>query len=236
MTSEQTLVVAFAAFVGSAGTILTAMAFYIRSNANAIKTNSDTAGYAEKARADVEVLRERSASNVTDKLVEIAAASMKIQQDGLKIQQEMVEVARANGQAFNENAAQMRGMVAMQDDHTKLLRTTAQSIDDVQSQVAGITKVTTTLQTDIEGTLGGQYGAIVAALTGIGVQLAALVTSSATNATIEARLTEITQELRLTHKQFMEKLSPLVLKHLGEITDENHAENGIANHPILPSE
>jgi uncharacterized protein YoxC len=141
----------------------------------------------------------------------------------------MVAVTRDSTRAAGENAAELRGMIAMLSDHSKVVRNATISMDEVAVQIPGmktelhaIHETTSSLQTDIEGTINEQFGPIVVAMTNVGIQMAALVVAVQTkDGEINGRLTQLITDFQAAETRLMKVLEPIVLKHtLGDPTHE----------------
>lgn len=209
------------AFITALAGLITALGFYVRERA---KTRS----YVERQRSDGARLQEESRVNRDNTLAEIA-------KQGLATQQKMIEAVEKNTRAYEDlsrtstqNAAETRGMFIMLDNHTRAVRTATIAMDEMAEKFPAITtelhdirEVTTTLQTDIEGSISEQFKPIVAALEGIGTSITILVAAmQSKDVALDSQLAAIVSEFRSTHRELMTKLEPIVLKHLGELINE----------------
>ncbi len=203
--------------IGTAlGVLITAIAFAIRQwSLTRSKTDGD--------RSTGQLAINTAQAEGMKTLASIASQSLDVQKD-------LRDVIRENGVAFNQNAAEMRGMLAMLDGHNKILRDTVLTVDDMSAQVTGISKVTTTLQTDIEGSLTGQIGPVVIAIQGIGKQLDTLNTTLQTKdeATIKL-MGQLQFSFGALETTLLKMLEPIALRTLNDIQTV-HTENGDIKH------
>ncbi len=177
--------------------------------------------YVDRARADGDLITEKSYAGALDVLAKIADRTLTVQ--------EKISVSIDNNTtAIRESAAETRGMIAMLDSNTKAVRVVAIAVDDMAGQLPslhtelkGIASVTSTLKTDIDGSLTHQLGPIVTALTTIGVQLTALVMA------VQSKDAEINTRLNLLIEDFKQAEGRLILglKLISEFntSSDNHA-------------
>ncbi len=200
--------------IGTAlGVLITAIAFAIRQwSLRSTKTDGD--------RSTGQLAIDTAQAEGMKTLASIASQSLDVQKD-------LRSVIVENGKASSDAAAQMRGMLLMLDGHNKLLRDTALAVDDVNAGIAGISKVTTTLATDIEGSLTGQIGPVVIAIQGIGKQLDTLNTTLQTKdeATIKL-MGQLQFAFGALETTLLKMLEPIALRTLQDI----HTENGDIKH------
>ncbi len=191
------------------GVLITAIAFAIRQwSLTRSKTDGD--------RSTGQLAIDTAQAKGLETLNTIASQSLDVQKD-------LRTVIIENSKASSDAAAQMRGMLLMLDGHGKLLRDTALAVDDVSAGIAGISKVTTTLQTDIEGSLTGQLGPVVIAIQGIGKQLDILNTTLQTKDEATIKLMERLQfSFGALETTLLKMLEPIALRTLSEI----HPDNG----------
>lgn len=184
----------------------------------------------DKARAEGYTLQERTSNTAIETLAEIA-------KQGVVIQQSMVETVRELGRTMNDNASQMRGMILMQETHSKGLRDVVENVDEVSSvipkiddKLGAINAVTATLETDIGESISQQFGPIVIALTEIGAKLSELVNAvSAKDNEINARLTILITDFHSAETRLMKALEPIVLKHIKDFLPADMAAESPAN-------
>jgi hypothetical protein len=211
------------AFYGLLGSLLTA---FVGAIAYGMRERSKTRSYTEKKRADGDLVTEESQAKSLVTLTEIASRSV-------DVQREMVAVTRDSTRAAGENAAELRGMIAMLNEHSKIVRNATISMDEVAVQIPGMktelhaihettSSLQTNIQTDIEGTMNEQFGPIVVAMTNVGVQVAALVVAVQTkDGEINSRLTQLITDFQAAETRLMKVLEPIVLKHtIGELPHE----------------
>lgn len=188
--------------IGGVGGILGALAMRIRYNSQA---NS----HAVTTRADGDLIAEKSRAGVLADISEIAKT-------GVQTQKEVIAVVRENTNAFNENAAEMRGMVAMSKELTQALRNATVGMDETHVNITAIkTDMTTTagvlksLPTELES-INTQFGPVVDELKGIGIRIAQ------TN----DRLTELFTEFRGAERRVLAILEPYALAQAEKIRSQ----------------
>lgn len=184
MTIEQ------AAIVSAISVLVTALAFWVRENG---KSRS----YEGKARADGYTTQENSRADANSAMIEIA-------KQGNVFLEKMITVVQENTRVNGENSARMQGMTMMLDGFSSVLKNTVVGMDDLQGQFpalnSGIAKISQA-QTNLEGTIGDQFGPVVEELRGIGTRIAQ------TN----ERLTALFDEFRGAERRVIAVLEPYAL-------------------------
>lgn len=209
---------------GVIGSLLTAIVggivFVLRESASTRRYAGQARADAEKAQADGDLITVRAQASL---LADVSAMA----KTGIETQKSVIEVVRENTNAFSESAAEMRGMVAMNKELREALRHVAlgtdeahQHISGMQSDVTAIKDVTSTLETNLEESIGSiseQFGPIVLALTSIGNQLAALIKAvSEKDDAIKTQLTALITDFHGAETRLMKTLEPIVIKHLSD--------------------
>jgi hypothetical protein len=215
------IIFAFLGLIGGFSAILGAIAMSMRSrsasDSHEKQVKADGALIAEKARAEVATLQEKSSNEAVLAVVEIA-------KQGVFIQQQLLDAVREYTRVNGEHSAQMRGMVTMMDDFARVLKNVVIGMDDVTghipsmaTDIKAIAGVTATLETNIDATVSEQFGPVVLELKIIGGQITDLIREvQAKDGQINARLTELIIKFQEAEGRVMRTLEPVVLQHIGE--------------------
>lgn len=193
-----------------------------------LRESASTRRYAGKQRADAEKAQSEGELITVKAQAGLLADVSTMAKTGTEALKSVVEVVRENTNAFNENAAEMRGMVAMNKELREALRGVAQGTDEAQQHISGIKSdvtaikdVTSTLETNLGESIGSiseQFGPIVIALTSIGNQLAALIKAvSEKDDAIKQHLATLITDFHDAETRLMKTLEPIVIKHLSEL-------------------
>ena len=215
------LTAALISLIGALGAILGAIAVTIRQRAQ-------TRSYTGQKQADGQLVEERSRANALDSLSEIA-------RQGNVFQQQMIEVVRESTRSNEKHAAEMRGMVAMLNDHSSTLKNAVLGMDETQAHITGIHQdmsaikdVTASLETNLGENIKGQFGGVIEELKNVGAQIGALVVDiQSRDGHTNTRLTELVILFKDAEKRLMTMLEPIVIKHMAALLpSDNTLLNG----------
>lgn len=230
------------ALIGGIGGILGAIAVWIqqraKANAHTTQLRADGQLITEKARADGYTMQEKTSNTAIETLAKIA-------ERGVDVQERMVSTVERLTRTIDDNASQMRGMLLMQESHTKGLRDVVENVDAVSmvipkidTRLQAISAATTSIestQTSLGDSLKDQLGSILVEITKVTVSISELVTEMQnTSGQTNNRLIILIESVKAADKRVMDLLGQFVTDHIKDFlpADTNGQPTDVQSLPV----